>query len=153
MTRNKIDDKLFCEIAERLSIDPSEVKKAVVSFFDVIALDAKKLPFNNVRKIFSNDKFQSYSSASLIPHIGRIGPVYSRYIKWRGNEATTVQFRSKSAYRKGFTQDDIEHIAEELLSGNTPVINKKKNSEMFSRVWLVNKNGKKQAHQVIPKDN
>lgn len=152
MRQNRTDEKLFCEIAERFSVDPAEVKKAVLSFFDSTVLDAKSLPFDDVRKIFSQDKFQSFASVSLVPYIGRIGPVYSRYLKWRRNEATTVQFHSRSMYRNGLTRDDIEHIAGELLSGNAPVITKKKNSEMFNRVWLVGLDGKKQAHQVIPKE-
>lgn len=50
------------------------------------------------------------------------------------------------------TQDDIEHIADDILAGRSPEIKKKRNSELFYNVWLVEENGKRLARQVIKKD-
>jgi hypothetical protein len=51
------------------------------------------------------------------------------------------------------TQDDIEHIADDILSGRTPfLIRKRKGNEMYDRVWLVGQDGKRLARQVIPKE-
>ena len=52
----------------------------------------------------------------------------------------------------GVTQSDIESTAEAILSGVTPPpLIKRKNKELFERVWLVGQDGKKSARQVIPK--
>lgn len=58
----------------------------------------------------------------------------------------------RSSYRSGVTQNDIENIADAILSGSTPPpLRKRKGKEMFERVWLVGQDGKKSARQVIPK--
>ena len=45
-------------------------------------------------------------------------------------------------------------MAAEILSGRTPSpVKKKKNSELYERVWLVGQDWKKSARQVIPKEN
>lgn len=131
-----------------------EVKRAVISFFDCIWGAAKKLPFDTPRRIYSPEKFDEYFRVWNIPSIGRLGPAYSRYLLWRRNESSLVEQRLRSSYRLRLTQDDIEHMAEEILSGNTPSpLQKKKGNELYHRVWLVGKDGKKSARQVIPKNN
>lgn len=87
-----------------------------------------------------------------IPSIGRLGPSYTRYLKWRGNEAQQIEQKRRSSYRIGLSQDDIEHIAAEILAGRTPTsVQQKKGNELYNRVWMMGKEGKKQARQVIPK--
>jgi len=155
MARNKTDEAIYGAIAGDLGIDglsASEVKRAVLSFFAVIASDADELPFDNIRKIYKKDKFDELVKVYNIPYVGRIGPVYSRYLKWRANEAKQQPSARRSDYRVGLTQGEIEDIAAIILSGETPQINRKKNSELFNRVWLVGKEGKKSARQVIPKE-
>lgn len=45
-------------------------------------------------------------------------------------------------------------MAEEILSGKAPSpVTKRKNSDLFNRVWVVGKDGKKSARQVIPKES
>lgn len=149
--RNRIDSKCFTEISRSLSVDPGDVGKVVISFFDSIVLGAKALPFDNCRKIYSKDVFDTLVTVSSIPYIGRIGPVYSRYLKWRANASCEVEQRSRKSYKHHLTKQDIESIADAILSGREPVIEKKKYSELFNRVWIVGKDGKKQARQVIPK--
>jgi len=153
MAASKTDEAECRKIAEELGLSVSEVRKAVNSFFAIIALEADRLPFDDVRKIYSREKFGEYAIARQIPSLGRIGPVYSRYLKWRANEAKELPSENRSAYRKGLSRGEIEDIASEILSGGTPQIRKKKNSEMFNRVWMVGKDGKKSARQVIPKED
>lgn len=155
MARNRTDEALYNTIAEPLSdsgITASEVKRAVLSFFSVISQEADSLPFDDERKIYKKDKFDELVNVHNIPYVGRIGPVYSRYLKWRANEAKEQPSGKRSDYRIGLTRGEIEDIAEEILSGGTPQIKRRKNSELFNRVWLVGKDGKKSARQVIPKE-
>ena len=152
MPVNRIDESEFRLIASELGLGVSEVRRAVSSFFAVIASDADSLPFDNARKIYSREKFKEFVKVRCIPYVGRIGPVYSRYLKWRANEAKGQPSERRSSYRTGMTRDEIEHIAASILAGRTPQITRKKNSELFNRVWLVGKDGKKSARQVIPKE-
>ena len=152
MRRNKVFERDCDDVASILGVDSSDVKKAVLSFFDAIALQSRSLPFNTERKIFSKEKFDTYVTVQNIPCIGRIGPVYSRYLKWRANESKSHEQKPRSLYRSRMLQDDIEHMAEEVLSGKTPSpLRKYKKTELYNSVWLVGTDGKKQARQVIPK--
>ena len=150
--RNRIEDANCLAIAQELDIPVGEVKKVVSSFFGEIVSEARSLPFNNRTRIYTKDKFDELVRVWNIPSIGRIGPAYSRYLKWRGNESKKSEQRLRSDYRSRLTQDDIENIAEEILSGKTPSFNKKRGNEMYNRVWLVGQDGKKLARQVIPKN-
>ena len=152
MSRNRIDEAGFLRVSEEFGLSVSEVSRAVKSFFDAIVLDAKRLPFDDRNRIYSKDKFESLVDVVNIPCIGRLGPVYSRYCKWRENESKELPQKPRSDYRSRMTRDDIENIAEAVLSGSPlPEIKKKKGSDLFERIWFVEKNGKKSARQVIEK--
>ena len=154
MYRNLTEEAEFRRIGSELGIDSTDVKRVVNSFFSVILEDVRKLPFDNHRKIYSKEKFDSYCTVRNIPSIGRIGPVYSRYLKWRANESAGYEMRPRSSYRSRMLQGEIEDIAAAILSGKTPSLTKKKKgSELYDRIWLVGENGKKSARQVIPKTN
>lgn len=152
MYRNKTEEAIFKNIAGHTRTTASEVKRAVASFFSVIALESDKLPFDDERKIYTRDKFEDFVQVYNLPYIGRIGPVYSRYLKWRSNDAHGLPRNKRSDYQVGLSRGEIEDIVETILSGGTPQIIRKKNSELFNRVWLVGKDGKKSARQVIPKE-
>lgn len=153
MGRNKIEESDYRSIAEETGLDAADVKRAVQSFFAIILRDAKKLPFNTWKKIYQKDKFNEIAAVRNIPYLGRLGPVYSRYLKWRANEARELNQVPRSSYRSRLSQSEIENMAADILSGKTPSpIKKKKGSEMYSRVWMVGKDGRRQARQVIPKD-
>ena len=152
MRRKRDDEALYRDIARELGVDVADVRRAVFSFFDAISLQAKAMPFDNIGRIYSMEKFLEWEKVTNIPSIGRIGPVYSRYLRWRANASQDYEQKARSAYRSRMSQDDIEHMAEAILSGNTPPsIHKRKGSELYNRVWLVGKTGKKLARQVIPK--
>ena len=150
--RNKIEEAGFLRVSEKFGVPVSEVARAVKSFFDVIASDAKSLPFDDRNRIYSRERFEEFESVYTIPYIGRLGPVYSRYLKWRENESKSLLQKPRTGYRKRMTQDDIENIADAILSGNpVPEIRKRKGNEMYERVWIVGTDGKKMARQVIEK--
>lgn len=150
--KNRLDDFAFQSIASSLGLPAKEVKRAVVSFFDSMLCEAKKLPFDTARKIYSPAKFGEYSRVWNVPSVGRFGPAYSRYLLWRRNESRLLEQEPRSNYRFGLTQSEIETMAEEILSGSSPSpLIKKKGSDLYQRVWLVGKMGKKSARQVIPK--
>ncbi len=139
-------------LSERYGLTESEVKKIASSFFACVFNDAARLPFDNPRRIYSREKFDGFAKVRQIPYIGRIGPAYSKYLKWRVNESKGIVMAPRSSFRRGVTQSDIEDTAAAILSGQAPPrIKKRKGKEMFERVWLVGQDGKKSARQVIPK--
>lgn len=153
MAKNRLDEAEFAAIAKELDVPVSEVRRAVLSFFDVIRRDAVSMPFDNAFKIYLKDRFDDFVRVRNIPCIGRIGPVYSRYIKWRRNEAKDQNRVPRRSYRSGISQDEIEHIAGEILAGRTPSpVKKKKAIERFDRIWIINKEHKYMARQVVPKE-
>lgn len=152
MRINKTEEQDFLMIAEAFSLPATEVRRAVHAFFGTISMDAASLPFSDERRIYSHDLFGDYVRIWNIPNIGRIGPSYSRYLKWRANEAKVSGQVNRRAYRKRLTQGEIEAIADDIFSGRTPSpVRKKKQSELYDRVWMVGRSGKKTARQAIPK--
>lgn len=153
MFRNKMDEEEYRRLSEAFGIPLSSVRAIISSFFSVIYTDAKKLPFNDSRKIFSSDRFEDYAKVANIPFIGRIGPSYTRYLAWRRNEAKGVEQKKKVDFRLRLSQNDIEELAKRAMNGESIEINKKKPNELYDRVWIVGKNSKKMARQVIPKQD
>lgn len=153
MAASRQEDVEFARIAKKYGLSVSEVKRAVYSFFDDIVRKSKALPLDNPQRIYRRDKFEEYELVWNIPHIGRIGPTYSRYLKWRANESKNYPQAHRDNYRSRLTQGDLDYIAGEILAGRpVPPIRKRKGNEMYNRVWLVGKDGKRQAYQVIPKE-
>ena len=147
---DKLEDAICRRIADDNGVSPADVRKAVYSFFDNIALEAAKLPFDNPRKIFSGKVFKQYERVYCIPYIGRLGTSYSRYLRWRANESKNENMVAKSSLKKGLSPEDIDRIARQALAGKRVVIEEEKTPH--KRVWIVGEDGKKQARQVIIKD-
>ena len=101
--RNRLDEGVYKVIAESNSMDIESVRTIVSSFFGAIVSEARALPFNNERKIYTKAKFDEYVSVTNIPYIGRLGPSYSRYLKWRANAAKETEHKNKEDYQ-------IEHL-------------------------------------------
>jgi len=141
--RSKTEEENYRLVADELGLDISAVRLAVSSFFGEIVSGSRALPFNNERKIYTKEKFAEYERAWNIPYIGRIGPVYSRYLKWRGNESKNLIQESRSKYRSRITQDDIEDIAEAILSGNAPPpLKKRKGTKCITGCGLSGRMGR-----------
>lgn len=51
-----------------------------------------------------------------------------------------------------YTQNDIETMAAEALAGRHVSFCKRKKTELYNQVWMVGKDGKTLARQVIPKE-
>lgn len=152
MSRSRLEYIDFKLIGSELGVSQEDVKRVVHSFFDSISDYAKKLPFDTVVKIYSKPKFDEYERVWNIPYIGRLGMSYNRYLKWRTNESKMIEQETRNLSRSRFSQDEIEHTAGEILAGRVPSLPKKKRvKEMYRRVWMVGRDGKRLARQVIPK--
>ena len=151
--RNRLEKEIVKAVGKACSISEKSVRTIVSSFFGVIESEARGLPFNNHRKIYTKAKFDEYANVTNIPYIGRIGPSYSRYLKWRANVASEVEQKNKELLSSRYSSEEIEEAARRILSGETVEIKKKRSTELYKRVWLVGKSGKRQARQVIPKTN
>ena len=140
-------------IAEEEGLESSEVRKAVLSFFDSIISDTRKLPFDNPQRIYSKDAFLQKSFVVNIPYIGRIGPVYSRYIKWRSEEAEELENVSRKDVRRIYSEPLIEAEAKKALSGqkvNVKLLKERIPRGKYNKVWMICGDGKrKAARQVI----
>ena len=153
MGLSKIENEDFFAVASKLGVSADEVRKVCYSFFDSIIRYSKYLPFNDERRIYTKNGFDQFVNVWNVPFIGRIGPVYSRYLKWRANESKHILQESRRNCRTRISQDEIETMAGDILSGISPSpVKKRKISELYNRVWLVDKGCKKLARQVIPKN-
>lgn len=152
MRKNKTESRDFEIIAEREGVTTSDVKNIVNSFFDVLVSESRKLPFDTPRKIFSKAAFEKNVSVQNIPFIGRFGPSYTRYLKWRANESKGIRMVPREAARKKYTSEEIETIAEMVLKGEGYAPPERKRNNNYKRVWLVGQDKKKSARQVIPKE-
>jgi len=151
MVRNRLEEAEYRRIADDLGLSDIDVKNAVKSFFDVIGEDARRAGLNTPRKIYFKPAFMAatHEMVVCIPHLGRMGPSYDRYLRWRANESKDIDMMPHPGRRNWFSAEEIEDIARNALYGaEIPVRDKK----MFHRIWLVGEDGKKQARQVIKKD-
>lgn len=152
MSRNRMEEVGYRQIAGDLGLDPLDVRQAVHSFFDIILEDARTLPLDNPRKIYSRKVFNSMAAERVrsIPYLGRLGPTYTRYLKWRANESCGLDILARPKKMKALTSEEIEELAKAVLAGQTYVPDKNRKSP-YQRIWLVGEDGKKQARQVIKK--
>lgn len=149
--RTRIDPKMAGDVSAELGLSVADVSSVVASFFDVIAKEAKALPFDNPRRIYRRSAFREFAHVRQIPFIGRTGPAYSRYLKWRVNEAKGLSQKSRRRSRRKMTRGEVENIAASILSGRPFSLPERRGSE-GSSVWMVGNDGKRLAGQVIMKD-
>lgn len=150
--RSRTEKADMREVARTLGVPEKEVAKAVNAYFGVISGYADSLPLDDRRKIFRPDAFVALAKVWNIPYVGRIGPVYSRYLAWRKNESRQILQEPRSNFRLRIPQSEIETMAADIISGKTPApLKKRRGNELYERIWLVGKDGKRQARQVIPK--
>ncbi len=153
MRNSRVEDADLRTVSEALGVTVDEVRRAVHSFFDDIADRTRRLPFSDTRRIYRREAFDRHVFAVCIPSVGRLGPVYSRYLKWLENEAAMRAQQPRSAFRSRRTVQDIEAMAEDILSGKCVTVSaKKRGNELYERVWIVDSDGKRLARQVIPKN-
>lgn len=150
MKTSRLDNRRFREIASDLSLPVSEVRRAVGSFFGTIVSYSRTLPFDTKYKIFKRYAFKPYVRVFNIPLIGRIGPVYSRYLSWRTNEANKEVQEISDRRRHKWVNEVVETLASAALSGEQiSVPERKKRNAINKYVWIIDKEGKKRARQEI----
>lgn len=153
MRLNRTERNDFRKVSSLLGVSEVQVQKAACSYFDSMREYASSLPLDNRKRIYRKDAFGEFIRVWNIPYLGRLGLSYSRYLQWRRNESKHILQEQRSAYKTRVPRSEIENMARAILSGATPSpLKKKKKSEMFNSIWLVGKEGKKLARQVIPKE-
>ena len=148
----KQDKKVCKEIAHQEGVSAIEVSKAIQSFFDSIVSAARKLPFDKETRIYSPAAFKQYPLCFNLPYLGRIGPLYSQYLRWRSSEAKGQESVARSQIKKVHTKPLIEEAAKQALAGNKvdpSFLKKRLPSGKYSTVWLVGENNKKKAAKQI----
>ena len=150
--RDRLNERDYRRVADELGISVGMVRTAVQAYFSAIAGYARTLPLNNAKRIYDRKKFSQFEAVWNIPYIGRIGPLYSRYVKWRSNEAKHISQEPRSNYKSRILQEDIEKAAQAILAGEPmPKLHKTKAKDLYNRVWVVGHEHKRLARQVIPK--
>lgn len=154
MGRDRLEDSGIRSVSESLGVPADEVRRAVHSFFDDIGSRARHLPFADTSRIHRRKSFDRHLFAVNIPYVGRLGPVYSRYLKWLENESEMSGQEIRDGCSRRMSQSDIESLADDILSGREPVLPERRmGNDMYKRVWLVDAGGKRLARQVLPKDD
>ena len=147
MPRSKIDTADYRLISEQFDVEPEDVRRVVASFFDILQLEARSLPFDNDTRIYSREKFNEYAKVWNIPFIGRIGPVYSRYLCWRRNESERLEQELKSSFKSVSMKQMADELAKQILKDKSCSVEK---NDKYKRIWVVQTDGKRLAKQVIP---
>lgn len=151
--RNRIENSDFAAVSSELDVPVSVVRSVVYSFFDSVSKKASSLPFSTATKIYDRKAFDKHCFVCNIPYIGRVGPVYSRYLQWRSNEAKLIEHKPRCTVSNGITPVDIEKLAESIIDGiELPEVKRTTVSEQYDRVWIVGDGGKRLARQVIIKE-
>ena len=152
MRKNRVEAKDIRLVANECHVDEREARKAIYAFFGAIESYARSLPLHDSRRIYLVDAFGPLSKVWNIPYVGRIGLSYSRYLAWRRNESRQILQEPRRKYRLRIPQSEIENMAADIISGRIPApLKKRKGNELYERIWLVGKDRKRQARQVIPK--
>ena len=91
-----------------------------------------------------------------IPYIGRIGPVYSRYVKWRASESGELFMVRRSDARKRHFRPMVEKAAEDAINGrkvDVKALKERLPKGEYEKVWLVGPDGRRRAAgQLIKKE-
>lgn len=150
MPRNKTDTVTYRRLSKEFGIELEDTRRIVASFFDILQLEARALPFDNDTRIYSRGKFNEYVKVWNIPFVGRIGPVYSRYLCWRRNDSDSLGQELKSSFKEASLKKRADELARQILKGVSCSIDK---DNKYKRIWIVKQDGKRLAKQVIPVKN
>ena len=147
---------LWCrQYARAEGVSEVEVRKAVISYFDEIIKNVRRLPFNNARRIYTYEAVNVLAPVFNLPGIGRIGPVYSAYLKWRREEARELDMDRRTIVKKRFLDERIEEATQLAMAGcrvHKDYLRDPMPRGMYSKVWIIDKNGRRRAaKQVIKK--
>lgn len=152
MRADKTARKDFRQIARQTGIEYSKVENALRAYFGEIIWTARKLPFCGRTKIFTSDGFDKYRFVRNIPYIGRIGPIYGRYLKWRAKENSENETVNRKKAKEHYSSPIIEQAMKDILDGKKPDIESLKGripKGVYRKVWICSENGKKSARQMI----
>lgn len=149
-------DRARCRcISDETALPQREVMKAVEAYFDSIVEKTRSLPFDTPKRIYSRAAFARCSFVVNIPYIGRIGPVYSRYLKWRSSESRDIDMVSRADVREDHFRPMIEEAARDALDGkavDVRALRERIPRGKYEKVWLVDAEGRRRsARQLIKK--
>lgn len=155
MRLSKIDCSECEKIAREENIPLSVVKNIITSYFDSMVIAAKALQYNNKQRLYTKKAFLENAFVINIPFIGRIGPVYSCYIKWRKQLSKNLEQIKKSALKRFHYGKYLEEEARHALNGekvNIELFGRPNAKDGYCRVWIIKENDKKvSARQIIVK--
>lgn len=152
MKLSRPNSDLCKKIAESEGVSLREVRKAVSSYFDSVVSIVRRLPYDSPRKIYSRGAFLSNSPVVNIPYIGRIGPVYSLYLKWRKSESRNYDKVPREHVRKINARPIIEEQAKLALAGekvNLKLLKERIPRGKYGKVWLIDSDGKRKAAKQL----
>lgn len=156
MKLSRSDADICRNIAEEEDVMVSEIRKAVSSYFDSIVSETRKLPFNNPQRIYTKPAFEQQSFVANLPYLGRIGPVYSLYLKWRREEAKEFEQISRKKARQIHAAPIIEEEAKKALAGqkvNSTVLRERVPKGKYNKVWMMHEDGVRRASRQLIVNN
>lgn len=139
-------------VAAATGLPVREVRAAVLSAASALALRVRRLPFASARRIYSPAAFAASSFVALLPGLGRVGPAYSRYVRWRATEASGLELRGRAEARRMWRSLAAEEEAARVLAGGEADVARLRGRvpASFARpVWLVGAGGRRLARQSV----
>lgn len=148
-------DEAWCRsYADDSGISVVEIQKAIGSFFDDMLMKIRRLPFNDVRRIYSPAAVEERAPVFNIPFLGRIGPVYSSYLKWRKEEALKEEMELRETVKARYRDERVEEalkLAKEGHKITNVFLREGIPSGKYKKVWYIDKGGKRRVAKQVYK--
>lgn len=154
MKLSRTDRQWANSYADANSVSRGEIQKAIVSFFDDMLVQIRKLPFDNARRIYTHDAIEERAPVFNIPSLGRIGPVYASYLKWRREEALNEDMELRETVKTRYRDERIEEAAKLAKEGKRITNEFFRNiipSGAYKKVWFIDKGGKRKVAKQVYK--
>lgn len=142
MPRRRPDHVTLLAAASACAVPMADARRIVDSYFGAFLAEMKSMPLDTPYRIYRRDAFEGrFSRVLSIPSVGRLGPVYSRYLKWRRNAMEdTAALAAGSAYAVRGEVKDAAAAGTGTVAGRP--------SPSARRIWVIGLEGRRLARQA-----
>lgn len=141
MPRRRPDTDMVKAAARGCGVTAADARRMVDSYFGAFLSVVRKLPLNTPYRIYTREAFTGFVRVLQIPSVGRIGTVYSRYLRWRSNEA--AELAAGGGLQAMGPRGARENAAAEGTAGGGPPF-----SVAGTRIWVIGADGRRLARQA-----
>jgi len=141
-------------VAGKLGMDARDVAAAVGAWFGAVVAAGRRMPLDRAWRIYSKERLGAMGGVFNVPHVGRIGPSYGKYLRWRADVSRSLSMvgaRRAAAVHRAETVESLaamalrgERIGSTRIGGRLP-------PGRYRRIWMLGAGGRRAARQLIRK--